>query len=1224
MKFIFTAKDDSVSANFFPIGKIILFIGIILTILAVIFPRNLEKQTLILSSFSQNPVMASYLQAFHANAPQNVPLYLQLLQQDAALGRVSKVRSAVIAYKSTHPPLDQQTELQFRWVEYLLFRFKAYQSSKPTTQKRIMYLKRLRDMANALADQPLPVNQLKILAHDSVGLGLPTLALHIYENLLQQHQLVTGEDYAEAGLLAMQNNKPLESANFYWHAYDVSRKLPLRRRYAFNALAALWSGDSVQQSLAAARSLPAIITNGQEQKIYLAKLALAANRPGLALDYVLQGLAPHVRTVRQFFTALDAGKIPYQDEAFTMAYRVFIYNNRIVEGYRIAQYAVQHQANSVNWRQKLAESATWMGDYNVAMREWLWVVQHTEDKKIMLKAMKTTQALAYDQVLALMLTTYLEVYPTDNWAVIQLAQTQNRLGQPDQALKNLSAIKPTPASMKLQAFILADQGDWKQALKTWETLDRKFGFSVDASLNEANILMLQGNFEQALQRLKLAANKATASQHEFWSTLAELAWRVHDDKWARLAFSQDLTKPDHLLRLISLDRVDYPEQALQYAVQGWFNFRHMWFFADTLYSADQLQHWPIIVKTLLSLTPRELQVAESKPIFWQAQASIYRATGDQQGEKALLIHGLERHPQMDSLKIMLLWLSIEQGNVRWIKFLLQDAYAHAEMIHGQGWHAYAAGLEALNRSSRALYIYLSQNLLGQSGALVATQPMDLQVWIDLAGTFDKLHYHETAYAIRYRLWQGLSQRTTPGSFSLQDRARALCQLIPYFASGTTQVAWVRMLLQDNLTAQEFNIILHDMVRRNAYELIQYFRDYYPYPLPDNIALFLALIQNDLPTIQDILTHTERVLPRAERIAAAERLENTAMVTQYAFEELSERPLSTDVYNSFTQAGIKEANSVKATQEYELFINLVGPRTKLETQLRLSNRWKLHPYFSNWDVKTNNPQVLTNVPSIDLQTGMSLEQKIWHGSVHYKLGYRKALNSFVPADLEINFQPSGQLNVDLDIGYNQENFQTTYLLMGGVQDQLNARFIYTPLKYDALQTEAQLLNYYSQDRHYLADGYNLHALYTHKIWLTYPDYTLGVYGNLFYFNRNGSYGGDVTTLFPPLTPEQQATPALTATTQEQNYKQIIPPTYGEGGVQFSFGDGIQAYSHAWRPYFFGALYYNSLTRLSHNVKGGIQGSVFGRDSLMAYAEYGNAPALASAVVYRFGLSYMLYW
>ena len=95
MKFIFSAKDDSVSPRFFPIWKVILFIGSIVAILVILFPRHLEQETRSFAVLEQNSVMAGYLHAFHAHAPQDISLYKQLLEQDALLGRLTKVRAAI-------------------------------------------------------------------------------------------------------------------------------------------------------------------------------------------------------------------------------------------------------------------------------------------------------------------------------------------------------------------------------------------------------------------------------------------------------------------------------------------------------------------------------------------------------------------------------------------------------------------------------------------------------------------------------------------------------------------------------------------------------------------------------------------------------------------------------------------------------------------------------------------------------------------------------------------------------------------------------------------------------------------------------------------------------------------------------------------------------------------------------------------------------------------------
>ncbi len=122
----------------------------------------------------------------------------------------------------------------------------------------------------------------------------------------------------------------------------------------------------------------------------------------------------------------------------------------------------------------------------------------------------------------------------------------------------------------------------------------------------------------------------------------------------------------------------------------------------------------------------------------------------------------------------------------------------------------------------------------------------------------------------------------------------------------------------------------------------------------------------------------------------------------------------------------------------------------------------------------------------------------------------------------------------------------------------------------------------------------------------------------------TFGGDVTTLFPLLTPQQQSNSAFVAATQAINYLQLIPNSYYQAGVHFHFGDTIQKYSATWRPYLLARLYYNTLTKLSNEIKVGVNGKVFGRDSLLLYAEHGTAPAAAGAVTSMIGAQYRLFF
>jgi polysaccharide biosynthesis protein PelB len=241
-----------------------------------------------------------------------------------------------------------------------------------------------------------------------------------------------------------------------------------------------------------------------------------------------------------------------------------------------------------------------------------------------------------------------------------------------------------------------------------------------------------------------------------------------------------------------------------------------------------------------------------------------------------------------------------------------------------------------------------------------------------------------------------------------------------------------------------------------------------------------------------------------------------------------------------------------------------------------------------------------------------------------LGYRKALSGFIPASIDIFYELGHQWTANLELGYNQEVYENSYLLIGGVQDQIDLVLDNKITQRDLLTIEALGHTYYSQDRHYLSSGFNLFGTLQHKFYLTYPDYTLGAFGHLFHYDRNGSFGGNITTLFPNLVPSQIPDLSDLPLIRRQDYKLLIPPSYREAGAYFSFGDSIQEYSHRWRPYLWASLFYNSITRLSNNVRGGLNGTIFGRDSLLIYLERGSAPSVANAISYKIGARYKIYF
>ena len=228
-----------------------------------------------------------------------------------------------------------------------------------------------------------------------------------------------------------------------------------------------------------------------------------------------------------------------------------------------------------------------------------------------------------------------------------------------------------------------------------------------------------------------------------------------------------------------------------------------------------------------------------------------------------------------------------------------------------------------------------------------------------------------------------------------------------------------------------------------------------------------------------------------------------------------------------------------------------------------------------------------------------------------------------AAARIEYQITSQLLANFKLGYNQPSLENSYMRVGGVENQAILNLEYKFTERDLLESEFAGKSYLTQDQHYLADGFYVREDFSHKFWLSYPDYTAGVFGEVHIYNKNGSLGGDVVNLFPNgLSP---------------TFIDIIPNSFSEFGVNFSFGDLLRTsytdqdwrphasvYSHEWRPYGLISLYYSSAIHVGNEVEGGITGSVFGRDNLSFYANRSSAPSATGQVDYIIGARYRIFF
>ncbi len=281
--------------------------------------------------------------------------------------------------------------------------------------------------------------------------------------------------------------------------------------------------------------------------------------------------------------------LPYDEETYSLAFQTFIYNANVTDAYRLTTIALMKRPQDIIWHQRLAQTAIWIGHYNVGLKEWLYVVKHTQNVKTIQVVASIAKTLNYYAVVVEMLKRYLLIHPEDVAANIELAQAENKNNQPQEALlalQKINATHPTRAAYELAATIYQDIGQWDDALQIWQQIDLLFGPDVTSVMAQAVIYDTRGQYQHALSVLKKGIAIASNTDGDFWEALAAIAWLVNDKPLAILGYTKNSQDMSHLMRLIELLMPDDPKRALFYSLQGWRQFHLPLFLSPALYLAQ--------------------------------------------------------------------------------------------------------------------------------------------------------------------------------------------------------------------------------------------------------------------------------------------------------------------------------------------------------------------------------------------------------------------------------------------------------------------------------------------------------------------------------------------------------------------------------------------------------------------------------------------------------------
>jgi hypothetical protein len=284
MKFILLA-DEKKAQSFFPLWQLIALIVVVTLVLFILFPQHLLEKTLNYSAPS--PAILNYLKAFSKLNPHDVQLSTHIIELEIKLGLLDSAReNANRLRKNTPTPYVLN---QLRWIDFLILRYQAY-NTRPNTAQRISYFSQLRKMTAALQNADLSPQQLKTIAKESLYIGLPKVALALYNRLFNMNVLTTTEDLLEGAGIALRANAQQDCAKFYKVVYDKMTDQTDKRKYAIAVIKALWAADHALGAYSFAQQLPQDLIKDRDTLILLLRLAIAVNHPEVAEKYAVKAL----------------------------------------------------------------------------------------------------------------------------------------------------------------------------------------------------------------------------------------------------------------------------------------------------------------------------------------------------------------------------------------------------------------------------------------------------------------------------------------------------------------------------------------------------------------------------------------------------------------------------------------------------------------------------------------------------------------------------------------------------------------------------------------------------------------------------------------------------------------------------------------------------------------------------------------------------------------------
>lgn len=947
---------------------------------------------------------------------------------------------------------------------------------------------------------------------------------------------------------------------------------------------------------------------------------------------------------------------PHTEEDYNLLYNAFIHSGATLDAQKIAQRALaKPDMNRRLWLKRLATVADWNDEAKIALMAWSALAIEYNDDEAWRRLLVLAPQMEEDHIYLKALLHASTLAPENIHLITEIIGTYERTGNPEGAIAFLEHYSGNRRVTELLAGLAERSGHDELSLKTWRTLQTAYGSNASYALHIASLLYAHMRPHQALKALHNAAAAAhgRAQSAMFWDTyiaLARLLGKRSDIEQATRGrlLAGNMTADDytHLEYLY----YGHPVDVARIAEAAFRKTGSMRYLLHALQAYATIHAWHRIDLLLNGLTTTQKKQFDKLPKLLQARATWLLATGRPQRSLQDLRKAYQLPDGKEKVGVSYLWTLLSVGTAKEVSLVTRDIVAvngndpdYADVL--------AAASLQLGKPERAL------RYIEMQGPPESKDPLWLMTYADVR---DALGEPELAWRIRRQAWRILSAKPVragnrpPNPDQIQGRQHALVTLGQLFRNGDESMALLmqalrkgppnaahqavaRSILGDVSELPKLGALLDPKVQtgrtarkrvdaatnalvlgwalsgeHNALAKAWLARRYVNNMLePPAAQMALALLADDKEKIATILQHDPANLPVSIKVQAFDRLGLTPQAQTLAFESLKHAPRNDSKAETWQDLALRNPASTDLTIDYGLIDPLQTESVTADSSIRLTHGLGLKLEHIERLNKSTDKSTMPWVPRHDRQTSLAVLGYGQHANYTAQFGVRDGLSTYATGKIAADLALDANWNANIRIGANNYVDNSALLSVGASKNFAAASLSWDSQNSWFANASAEYDTYKVQGGPTLGTGVNYTGEIGYHVRLNNPSLSISAVTNQWRYNARSEDIPELARLMPDGEVPNAAT--------------VLPENTFQYGLSITIGNELaDQYRHRWAPFLQASWIHDQIQGWGISVRGGIGGSVLGRDRLGLFVSHETAGQGNSQPTTQAGLAYRIFY